>query len=332
MSNNDTALHDEVKQPFLSTTAQRRYTDNLQQAEALLAAFMRGDKRAIARFESYHPQGKQTDFLPTLQDARLLVSSESTRVRRLSLEKLKREAKELYKALKIPEADSIKRFRQYHPHAENKPATELKLADAQWIIARENGLTSWPKLKEHIELMNRAEDQLRKPRFDLDSDMKTLHIRCGTDIQATLPVCGFRGDFLEVSNPFPQGPVPPLDPVNAFITTRSQFIKQNYAGYVPDERIDQTPREIEHVETTLRELPGEYGRVALWFEHDPFDQLCMAYVLTHLTRRHLKHTKIELIQADSFPGVTHFIGMGQLCKNPESLVALWQQRTNVTPA
>ena len=80
--------------------AQRRYAKNLAQAETLLAAYLSGDANAIARIQNNHPQGQEDGFVPTLQDARLIVSAASTKVRRLSLEKLKKEAKDLFKRLK----------------------------------------------------------------------------------------------------------------------------------------------------------------------------------------------------------------------------------------
>ena len=309
--------------------AQRRYAKNLAQAETLLAAYFSGDANAIARFQNNHPQGQADGFVPTLQDARLIVSAASTEVRRLSLEKLKKEAKDLLKGWKANHPDALERYQQNHPQASDKLTSPLKLADAQWVIARENGMPSWPKLKAHIELMNRVETPVQRARFMLDRDMATIHIRCGSDIKTALPDGGFKGGYLEISNPFPQGQVMSFEPLERFVDSRTRFIKQSYGGDVPAEWIENTADEIRHVEAVLRALPEGVERIALWFEHDPFDQLCLAYVLAHLSESALGDVKVELISAEGFPGVAHFIGIGQLCRQPENLIALWQGRIEV---
>ncbi|MDH5693205.1 MAG: DUF1835 domain-containing protein, partial [Gammaproteobacteria bacterium] len=286
--------------------------------------------KAIAEFKNRHPLAKDPNYKPSLLHARMLVSSEGTIVKRLSLEKLKKEAKDLLKEIKSGEKEALERVEQHY----HKTTEQYQLADTQLIIARENGLPSWPKLKAHIEQVNQASTKMGKTRPD--QDLKTLHIRCGTDIQEPLKACGFTGDYLEISNPFPQGPVPHYEPVEAFIETRARFIRENYGKDMPSdvakERIDNTEKEIENVEQVLRTLPKKYQRVVLWFEHDPFDQLCKAYVCAHLAELDLKDTKVECIQIDHFPGVKKFIGIGQLSQTPEVLLTLWPQRHTLTPA
>jgi len=301
---------------------------NQLEAKRLLAAYRNGDPQAIAVFQDRHPEARKPGFNPTLLGARMLVSSSAFIMKRLSLEKLKKEAKDLVKQVSSGDLDARERLSNQH----NKHPEECKLADAQLIVARENGLQSWPKLKAHIESMNRAAEQLVRPGKGPDADLKTLHIRCGNDIKTALETCGFTGDFLEVSNPFAQGPVPDFDPSDAFIRTRTDFILRSYGNDVPKHYIENTEKEIRHVEDTLRHLPEGYDRVVMWYEHDPFDQLSKAYVLAHLARLGLGDTVVECVQIDGFPGIKRFIGIGQLSQAPEALLALWPQRTAVTPA
>jgi|GEM_PF-108000 len=317
--------------PLLSKT---RYQQNLAQAECLLSAYQQGDSDAVARFGN-HPQAKQPGFTPTVQDARLLVSSDSVRIKKLSLEKLRKEAKDLLKALKENRPAAVVRSHQHHPKGQQLDSAKIKLADAQCIIARENGLASWAKLKHHFALILQAQEHLQQPHLTLDTDLKTLHIRCGSDIQQALPMAGFTGDFMVVSNPFPQGPVPPFDPVDNFVKVRSNFITQSYAADIPPEYADHVARaadEISNIEQRLRALPNLYARIVLWFEHDPFDQLCFAYLLAHLVDCKLGDCKLEVVQADRFPGIEKFIGIGGLSQSPECLITLWQQRCTITPA
>lgn len=309
----------------LPDSVKARQALHQQQAETLLAAYFAGDAAALAEFRR-HPDIDKPNFRPTLLDARILISRSGIVVRRLSLEKLKKDAKDLCKQIKRGDAEVLVRLAQH----QNKPADKIKLADAQLVIARENGLPSWPKLKIHIEMMNLAIARLEQGGTPPDYDLKTLHIRCGNDIKQSLQACGFVGDFLEVSNPFPQGPVPHFNPLDHFVRTRTQFIHQSYSDFVPAHYIENTDSEIRNVEQTLRTLPQHYERVVLWYEHDSFDQLSKAYVYAHLAQLDLHNTVVDCVQIDRFPGVRKFIGIGQLSQTPEAILALWPQRKTVT--
>ena len=320
-----------AKSRLLSDTAKQRQIEHHQKALALLNAYRAGDPEAVKEFRERAIGGKEPDFEATLLKARMLVSSRTTKVRRLSLEKLKKEAKDLFKQFKASAPEAVVRFKQHHPRFAEK--TEFKLADAQVVIARENGSSSWSNLKAHIEAMTLAMKQAEGKSVSPDADMKTLHIRCGNDIKEALKHCGFKGDFLEVSNPFVQGPVPHFDPLDEFVAIRSAFIHQDLADLIPAKYahlVEKTDEDLYSQENTLRRLPDNYQRVVLWFEHDPYDQLCKSYVLAHLAELNLSNTIVECIQIDSFPGVKKFIGIGQLSQTMESMLVLWPQRTAIT--
>lgn len=320
-----------AKSRLLSDAAKQRQIEHHQKALALLNAYHAGDPEAVKEFREHCIGGNEPDFEATLMKARMLVSGDTTVVRRLSLEKLKKEAKDLFKQFKASAPEAIVRFKQHHPRFAEK--TEFKLADAQIVIARENGFSTWPNLKGHIEAMNLAAKQAKNKIVSPDADMKTLHIRCGNDIKEALKHCGFKGDFLEVSNPFVQGPVPHFDPLDEFVATRSAFIHRDLADLVPEKYahlVENTDEDLRHQENTLRTMPDNYQRVVLWFEHDPYDQLCKSYVLAHLAELDLSSTIVECIQIDSFPGVKKFIGIGQLSQTMESMLVLWPQRATIT--
>src|SRR5690349_18213080 len=74
---------------------------------------------------------------------------------RPSLEQHKKQAKELVKAYQSGAAETIQRIKQHHPRLGKLPDAEMPnakfaLADAQLVIARENGFPSWTKLKEYL--------------------------------------------------------------------------------------------------------------------------------------------------------------------------------------
>ena len=70
-----------------------------------------------------------------------------------NLEHLKKQAKELLSQSQQDQAAALERFRSFVSFS--TPAN-LKLADAQHVIAREYGFSTWPKLKEHVESVVRS--------------------------------------------------------------------------------------------------------------------------------------------------------------------------------
>lgn len=70
---------------------------------------------------------------------------------RPSLEQLKHQAKDLLKSLNAGEPAARKRFHEHHPQPSKAGGTACALSDAQLVIAREYGFSSWAKLKEHVE-------------------------------------------------------------------------------------------------------------------------------------------------------------------------------------
>jgi ankyrin repeat protein len=67
-----------------------------------------------------------------------------------NLEHLKKQAKDLLDLVQQGDAAATERFRSLVSFS--APAS-LKLADAQYAIARDYGFASWPKLKEHVEFL-----------------------------------------------------------------------------------------------------------------------------------------------------------------------------------
>jgi len=95
---------------------------------------------------------------------------------RPNLEQLKNQAKDLLKAHQNADADAVKRVQAFHPNYPKASEAQIRAAkfslnDAQLVVAREYGLASWPKLKEHVEslLLETAEPmELFKTAFKED--------------------------------------------------------------------------------------------------------------------------------------------------------------------
>jgi ankyrin repeat protein len=78
---------------------------------------------------------------------------------RPSLEQYKKQAKQLLKAYRSADVETIRRVKRNHPRFEKlaEPGFDISkfaLADAQLVIAREHGFESWPKFTKRVEVIN----------------------------------------------------------------------------------------------------------------------------------------------------------------------------------
>lgn len=233
---------------------------------------------------------------------------------RLNLEQQRKRAKDLLKAATANDRAAQQRFAD---SLRTTPETP-KLADAQRVIALDNGFPSWPRMKRHIEAVDYARRHVGERG---DRDRRTLHIRCGSDIQHSLKIAGFVGEFLEFSDPFCMGPVQTL-PLEEHLQSRARFISGSFDITEADALARQRKA------YGALDALGDYQRIVLWFERDSYDQLILAYLLMRLGEMQLA-ARLELIAVDHVPGVERFIGIGQLA--PELLAWLWQQRRPLAP-
>ena len=85
-----------------------------------------------------------------------------------SLEYERKEAKSLVRQIRAGDADALLRVKLAHPASlRDRHPNELRLADAQHVIAREYGFTSWPRLVTYFEEMQRHR---RAPRYSSPDD------------------------------------------------------------------------------------------------------------------------------------------------------------------
>src|SRR2546423_385611 len=64
-----------------------------------------------------------------------------------NLEYCRKQAKALLKAVSAHDPAALSRVLSHLPTTDRP----LRLADAQWVLAREYGFPSWPKFKRHLE-------------------------------------------------------------------------------------------------------------------------------------------------------------------------------------
>lgn len=234
----------------------------------------------------------------------------------LNLEQQKKRAKELSKAMGRGDPIAEHRFVEHHPNWPQTSGGDPKLSDAHLVVARENGFPSWPKLHAHCEKLALVRKRIEAGEPARLDSAQTLHIRCGSDIKQTLDVAGFKGGFLEFADPYCQGPVPDL-PNDEFNEVRARFVSEAYGLYLKDAVARQ--RKAYAGLSKIR----DYERVTLWFEHDSYDQLILAFLLDHFGNCE-SLPNMDLITVDQVPGVPDFVGFGQL--GPEALQWVWEHR------
>jgi hypothetical protein len=102
---------------------------------------------------------------------------------RPNLEFLKHQAKSLLKELALHDMAAAQRVREFHPRFPDASDTEIfaaavHLSDAQLVIARESGFSSWTRLKSEIE-RGEISDHLKLP---LHERIKDPIFRRGVDL------------------------------------------------------------------------------------------------------------------------------------------------------
>lgn len=237
---------------------------------------------------------------------------------RLDLEQQRRRAEQLLDAARAGDPDAVRRLTSAMPPGASGPT----LADAQRTIARELRCADWGHLERHVAALQR---ERAVPASVLDADARTLHVRCGSDIAATLVAAGLRGDFYEHSYPYLAGPVREGD---GSLEQRARFIVESYGSAEQPLAYEPVLAALQDAERTL-EGSADYERVVVWSEADCYDQLVLVRLLGHYARRR-RPSRLELVNVADFPGAAPFIGLGQL--PPEALRLLWTQRQRVDEA
>jgi hypothetical protein len=233
----------------------------------------------------------------------------------IDIEKLKRASRDFMKGVKAGNRDEVNRLAKHHPKAAAQGTDKIKLSDAQNVIAREYGFKSWPVMKTHLDHSAATQIQIEAGLITVPDTPRTLHIRCGSDIRHNLELAGFRGMFLEFADPFCQGPVPDL-PLPLMVQKRADFIADAY-GLTPNQAMAR-----EQAEYAALAQSGDFKHIVLWFEHDSYDQLILAFLLDFFGFLR-PDAKVELICVDRVPGVENFRGLGQL--EPDRLGELWEK-------
>ncbi|HEX5475484.1 MAG TPA: DUF1835 domain-containing protein [Vicinamibacterales bacterium] len=144
----------------------------------------------------------------------------------------------------------------------------------------------------------------------------------GDSVRVGLEQSGVPGTFSTWADVLHEGPVPYVWG-DEWCRARAGYLAS--AGYAPE------PQALDRYRATDAALErfAEYGEVVFWFEHDLYDQLLLIRHLGWLSRLPKRHdTRFTLICIGSFPGISDFVGLGQL--TPAQLAPLFDTRRPLT--
>ena len=107
-----------------------------------------------------------------------------------SLVQLRHQAKDLLREFRAGSQEAIARFHEHlrrnKPHngadapvrlAHATKSGAVTLSDAQFVVAREHGFASWPKLKEHIEILTSVDSRIQKLRAEFAAGDRETKLR-----------------------------------------------------------------------------------------------------------------------------------------------------------
>lgn len=106
-----------------------------------------------------------------------------------------------------------------------------------------------------------------------------LHVVNGDTTAAALREAGVVGDIVVYADVLHEGPVPPDDDLEWWLSIRAHYLASN--GWGEEAKIAAELKERRH----RLELFRDYDDVVLWYEHDLFDQLLLICLLTWWWRR-----------------------------------------------
>ena len=98
---------------------------------------------------------------------------------RPDLDQLKHQAKDLLRRIRRGDSEGLAEFTSFHPNTPQQPA-EINLADAQLVLARSYGASSWPRMVQSCKLIDAIwRDDLNAVKDLVTKHPKLLHENAG---------------------------------------------------------------------------------------------------------------------------------------------------------
>ena len=145
---------------------------------------------------------------------------------------------------------------------------------------------------------------------------QTLHVTNGDSVVYLFKKAGILGTHLPWRDILHEGPVPAGLSLEELSRVRGTYLAMRGLGSPIKLLHDFSARD-----ATFRRAP-EFEEIVLWFEHDLYDQLQVAQVLTELDGMNLEPGRVSIVQSDEY--------LGSMVA--DEIVALLPKRRSVTAA
>lgn len=151
-----------------------------------------------------------------------------------------------------------------------------------------------------------------------------LHIHNGDSTADTLRESRFPGEHFAFREALATGPTPQGLAKDAWFEVRAKYLAE-------ETELDAAAiqQDLAQLDASLANISG-HEEIILWFEHDLFCQINLAYLLDHFARRGVGQARLSLICIGEFPGRPNFRGLGELTAG--QLASLFDTRHEVTSA
>ncbi|WP_080058335.1 DUF1835 domain-containing protein [Spirosoma aerolatum] len=155
---------------------------------------------------------------------------------------------------------------------------------------------------------------------------KILHVLNGDATAYSFAEAGLPGEVAIWREMLSEGPLlDAMQPDAALWQLRENWLRTEF-GDRPDEADTYQQKVVAEFDRIYQ--PGTYDQIILWFEHDLFCQINLAFLLARFSRIELGNTVLKQVSINQFDGVPDFKGLGQL--TAAQLASLYPQAEPLT--
>ena len=133
-----------------------------------------------------------------------------------------------------------------------------------------------------------------------------LHITDGESVAGTLRQAAIPGSVSVYGDLMYEGPAPAGVDAEAWRNTRAHFLAGDLFA-----TFEEAQHYLKACDDALAAFP-RYEEVVIWLDHRLSDQVILIKVLDWFSRQKLGGVKLSLICVGHYPGLDHFVGLGQL--------------------
>jgi hypothetical protein len=151
-----------------------------------------------------------------------------------------------------------------------------------------------------------------------------LHITDGESVAGTLRESAIPGDVSIYGDLMYEGPAPGGLSAEAWRNIRARFMAEG--GYAT---LEDARHYLKACDDALAAF-SQHEEVVIWLDHRLSDQLILIKVLDWFSRQSLGDVRLSLICIGRYPGLDHFVGLGEL--TADQLASLAGTRLRVTDA